>query len=59
MNNPLATSIERLEALAGDYLESLIAEWEKVQRAQIKDLAVALVPNLRGHSPAVVVVISA
>jgi len=59
MTNPtIASAIERLEALAADYLETLIADWEKAQRVKIKDLAVALIPQLHGHGPAVMVVMS-
>jgi len=54
-----AAAIERLEGLAADFLESLIADWEKTHRVKIKDLAVALIPDLHGHSPAVTVYASA
>lgn len=53
-----AAALERLEGVAADFLESNIAELEKAQGVKVKDVEVALVPDPRGASPAVTVVVS-
>jgi len=52
-----AAAIERLEGLAADFLESHIADLEKVEDVTVKDVEVAVVPDLRGGDAAVTVVI--
>jgi len=51
-------AVERLEGIAAAFLESNIADLEKAQRVKIKDVEVALIPDVHGHSPAVTVVVS-
>jgi hypothetical protein len=59
MNKASSTAaLERLEGVAGAFLEDKIAEVEKQQHIKIKDVEVALIPDSHGDSPAVAVVVS-
>jgi hypothetical protein len=53
-----SAALERLETVAALFLEAEIADVEKAQGITIKDIEVAVVPDLRGDTPAVTVVVS-
>lgn len=53
-----SAALERLEAVAAEFLETEIAEVEKAQGITIKDVEVAVVPDMRGNSPSITVVVS-
>jgi hypothetical protein len=51
-------AVERLEGVAGEFLEDKIADLEKAQKVKVKEVEVAVIPDLHGHSPAVTVVVT-
>ena len=53
-----SAALERLEGVAAEFLETNIADLEKAQGVKVKDVEVALVPDPRGASPSVTVVVS-
>lgn len=53
-----SAAIERLEGISAAFLEDKIAAVEKTQGIRIKDVEVALIPDPRGNSPAVEVIVS-
>lgn len=53
-----SAALERLEGVAAEFLEDKIAEVEKAQHIEIKDVEVAVVPGGLGDGPAVTVVVS-
>lgn len=52
------SAVERLEGIAAEFLEEKIAEVEKAQHIEVKEVDVAVVPGGHGESPAVTVVVT-
>jgi hypothetical protein len=53
-----SAALERLEGVAADFLETKIAEVEKAQHIEIKDVEVAVIPGGHDDGPAITVVVS-
>jgi hypothetical protein len=53
-----SAALERLEGIAGEFLEDKIAVLENEQQIKIKEVEVALIPDSHGGSPAVTVLVT-
>ncbi|MDP3619774.1 MAG: hypothetical protein Q8R63_08275 [Ramlibacter sp.] len=57
-NKATSAALERLEAVAADFLETQIAGVEKATGVEVKEVEVVVIPDQRGDGPAVTVVVS-
>jgi hypothetical protein len=53
-----AAAVERLESLAANALEDLIEDTEGSAHVKVKEVEVALIPDVHGASPAVFVTVT-
>jgi len=53
-----SAALERLEGVAAEFLEDKIAEVQKAQQVEVKEVEVAVVQGGHGESPTVTVVVT-
>jgi len=54
----ISAAVDRLEAIAGDFLEKEIANVEHALHVNVKEVDVALIPDPDGDGPAVQVTVT-